>query len=203
MHIRVCVCFEDLRYFLGTISCRKRWPRFFPWLEVSIVTSPNESPGLQSPVSSIVTDLHLYSKRSHKQWKLMSPAKRSASVFIVSPPIPLPVSHSLSQPLSTSAIHMKVCVCVCGVISTVARICVCLCVCEQLWILWGMHKRQQHLRDLSRLSKLSIFHSLWLYLCVPMLVCVCVFFWCLCTAANICHRQHSVYSIKYKYIIAE
>lgn len=95
------------------------------------------------------------------------------------------------------------CVCVCGVISTVACICVCLCVCEQLWILWGMHKRQQHLRDLSRLSKLSIFHSLWLYLCVPMLVCVCVFFWCLCTAANICHRQHSVYSIKYKYIIAE
>lgn len=95
------------------------------------------------------------------------PNIRSASVFIVSSPVSLPVFHSFSQPPSTSAVDMKVWMCV--VISAV--------VCEQLWILLSMHKRQQHLRDLSRLPKLNIFHCLWLHVWTPVCVCVRV-----CTA---------------------
>ena len=38
------------------------------------------------------------------------------------------------------------------------------------------------------------------FLCLSVRVSLCA---CPCTSAGICHRQHSVYSIKYKYIIAE
>ena len=77
--------------------------------------------------------------------------------------LPFPsLSLTLSQPLLLSMWRCE-CVSVCVVISAV-------CVRERLWILRSVHKRQQHLRDLSRLSKLNIFHCLWLYVCA----CLCV-----------------------------
>ena len=65
VHIHVCVwvCVCVCGWKTSGISldplAEGKTANIFPWLEVSIVTSPNESPGLQSPVSSIVTGLHL------------------------------------------------------------------------------------------------------------------------------------------------